>query len=241
MLSHLLLATLISFQATVPPSPVSTQPSALVVCIDPGHPSEVGSGCTGPDGATEIRVVWEVAKKLRSLLEEKRITVIMTKEKENQLVRNRERAEIANGADARLMVRLHCDSGSSSGFALYYPDRQGTTQGVTGPTRSVITRSHEAACTLWRGMADSLAGLLKDGGVRGDSKTLIGSRQGALTGSIFSNVPVVTIEMVVLSNPKDARFATSEEGQDSLAKAIAAGVSKYVLSPACQERKPRRK
>jgi len=41
--------------------------------------------------------------------------------------------------------------------------------------------------------------VLKDGGVRGDSKTLIGSKQGALTGSIFSQVPIVTIEMVVLA------------------------------------------
>jgi N-acetylmuramoyl-L-alanine amidase len=75
----------------------------------------------------------------------------------------------------------------------------------------------------WRG-----EGRLKDGGVRGDSKTLVGSRQGALTGSIFSDIPVVLIEMVTLSNAHDARFIKSDEGKDLMARAIADGVQRFV-------------
>ena len=61
-----------------------------------------------------------------------------------------------------------------------------------------------------------------------DSKTAIGERQGALTGSIFSDVPVVLIEMVTLSNPHDAGFIKEPRGQSLMAQAIANGIGRYV-------------
>ncbi len=76
-------------------------------------------------------------------------------------------------------------------------------------------------------MARMLAGKLKDGGVRGDSKTAIGSKQGALTGSVFSDVPVVLIEMVTLSNARDAAFIKQPAGQSLMAQAIAQGIARY--------------
>ena len=65
------------------------------------------------------------------------------------------------------------------------------------------------------------------GGVRGDSRTQVGANQGALTFSIFSKIPTITIEMAVLTNPRDARFIKSEEGQEKTAQAIAAGILLY--------------
>ena len=109
-----------------------------VVCIDPGHPSETSA-----------------------LLEAKGMRTVMTKSAEAQLVRNRDRAMIANRARARLMVRLHCDASNDSGFALYAPDRQGSVEGVTGPSPQVIERSQQAARAIHQGMAERLAGLLR--------------------------------------------------------------------------------
>src|SRR5262249_1266358 len=40
---------------------------------------------------------------------------------------------------------------------------------------------------------------LRDNGVKGDEDTLIGGRQGALTGSIFSEEPTLLVEMVFLT------------------------------------------
>jgi N-acetylmuramoyl-L-alanine amidase len=77
-------------------------------------------------------------------------------------------------------------------------------------------------------MAKSLARDLKDGGVRGDSHTLIGSQQGALTASIFSQIPIATIEMVVLSNKSDAEFIKNEGGQQKMAHAVADGIISFV-------------
>jgi len=121
------------------------------------------------------------------------------------------------------MVRLHCDAGKDEGLALYFPDQQATRDGTTGPTHEVIRSSRELADSLHSEMMRSLAGKLKDGGVRGDSQTFVGSRQGVLTASIFSLVPIVTIEMVVLSNKADAEFIKSDAGQQEMAQAIADG------------------
>ena len=74
-------------------------------------------------------------------------------------------------------------------------------------------------------MSEMLRGHLKDGGVRGDSRTLVGSRQGALTGSIYSRIPAVLVEMVTLSNARDAGFIKRDDGQKLMARAIADGVA----------------
>lgn len=206
----------------------SSSPQPPVVCIDPGHPSETSAGNTIQNGTTEVHIVWRVALKLREMLEAKGFKVVMTKQAESQLVKNRDRAITANNAGAALMVRLHCDASAGSGFALYAPDRQGTVHGVTGPSRDVIEQSQRAAKAIHAGMREKLKGALKDGGVRGDSKTYIGSRQGALTGSIYSRVPIVTIEMVVLNNKSDAEFIKSQSGQQKMAEAIASGIELFL-------------
>lgn len=206
-----------------------------LIAIDPGHPSEVSSGAEVQNGTTEVHSAWVVARRLEKLLRDRGYDVVMTKSSEMQMVRNVERAAVGNRARADLMVRLHCDASSDSGFALYYPDRQGTAEGRTGPSAAVMKRSSAAAESLHVAMAPLLAGKLKDGGVRGDSRTLVGSRQGALTGSIFSEIPVVLIEMVTLSNPRDAEFIKSEAGRSLMARAIADGIGRYAPLSAARQ------
>src|SRR5438105_6523156 len=197
------------------------------IVIDPGHPSEVSSGATVHNGTSEVHVAWQVAQRLATLLRAQGYTVVMTKPAERTMVTNAERARIGNAANAALVVRLHCDDSPDSGYAIYHPDRQGTVQGHTGPTAAVMRASAAAAESLHASMSRVLAGKLKDGGVRGDSRTAIGEQQGALTGSIFSNVPVVLVEMVTLSNTHDAAFIKQPHGQSLMAQAIAEGIGRY--------------
>ena len=202
----------------------------VVVCIDPGHPSEVASGRQEQHGTNETRVAWEVALKLKAALEARGYEVVLTKSREDELVRNRDRAEAANRARAALMVRLHCDASVEHGFAVYYPDRAGRARdGRVGPAPGVVEASGRAARAIHAGMAEGLRGFLHDNGVRTDYQTKVGREQGgALTGSIFSAVPVVTVEMVVLSDERDAEFIKAEEGQRRMAEAIADGVTRFV-------------
>ena len=214
----------ISKSPTTPAAKVGSAPARTVVCIDPGHPSEVASGKNVQNGTSEAHVDWAVASKLRDLLEARGYEVVLTKGAEDELVRNKDRALVANRARAALMIRLHCDASQERGYAVYYPDRQGRARdGTVGPSQGVIEESRRAA------MADDLNDALNDNGVRTDMQTKVGREQGgALTGSIFSDVPVVTIEMVVLSSPQDAEFIKAEAGQQRMAEAIADGVMRFV-------------
>ena len=57
-----------------------------------------------------------------------------------------------------------------------------------------------------------------------DIKTAVGGKQGALTGSIFSKVPVVLVEMATITLKHDEVFMLSEVGQRKMAEALADGV-----------------
>lgn len=221
-----------SRNTAAPPAEASpqTEPARTVVCIDPGHPSEVASGRNVQNGTNETHVAWSVAVRLRDLLEAKGYEVVLTKSAEDELVRNKDRALAANRARAALMVRLHCDASQERGYAVYYPDRQGRAKdGAIGPAQEVIGGSRRAAEAVHSAMAEGLNDSLRDNGVRTDMQTKVGREQGgALTGSIYSEVPVVTIEMVVLSDPQDAEFIKAEAGQQRMASAIAEGVARFV-------------
>lgn len=223
------LCALLAFAACSPPPPPATPAPAHrgVVVVDPGHPSEGALGASGPAGATEIQVNWAVAKKLEAFLAEAGFRVVLTKLAEDELVTNRHRAEIGTLHGADMIVRLHCDAGSHTGTATFYPDRQGTRWGVTGPSHAVIEASRDLADVLHPAMMAALGPGWPDLGIKGDSKTAVGSRQGALTGSIFSSVPVVTVEMVVITQPDGEAFIASEEGQDRMARALVSGIQAW--------------
>ena len=201
-----------------------------IVAIDPGHPSETSQGASGPQGFGEIEVNWAVGQKLRALLEERGYEVVMTKLVEEELVTNRHRAEIGSYLGADVMVRLHCDAGDHRGTATFFPDRQGERWGVTGPTQEVIEGSGAFARAFHPAMIEALGPGWPDLGIKGDSQTAVGSRQGALTGSIFSQIPVLTVEMVVITQPDEEAFISSEAGQERMARAIAAGIDAYYRS-----------
>src|SRR5438132_824966 len=125
---------------------VSTaQADPTVICIDPGHPSEVADGNTVVNHTSETHCDWAVGLRLKQLLEQAGYRVVMTKSAEKQKVTNARRAEIANRSHAALMLRLHCNSGAGSGFNVYYPDRPARLDGTVGPPPGVCRASGRAA------------------------------------------------------------------------------------------------
>ncbi len=120
------------------PTPNSKLP---VICLDPGHPSEVNPGTTLQNGLREVEVVYDVAMQLKKELEEGHIArVVMTRNFRSagsSIVTNKQRAEIANKANAVLLLRLHCDTGAGSGCTIYFPDRTGKIHGLVGPSEKM--------------------------------------------------------------------------------------------------------
>lgn len=205
--------------------------AAPVICVDPGHPSENGVGTRGKV-LTELVVCWEVALKLQKRLEVAGYRVVLTKKSLNEKVTNKRRAEIANEAGAALLLRLHCDAGTARGFSTYYPDRTGKVGKVSGPAQSVLDGSKRVAGPFHKAAVAALEGHLPDAGLRTDRQTMIGGKQGALTGSIYAKVPTLLLEMCVLQNPKDEAFMRRKDGYDLMADALTAGVKAAVPIPA---------
>jgi len=199
----------------------------FLVCIDPGHPSETSAGASA-NGLSEKRVAWQVAERLARRLKAMGVAFVMTKTSENQLVTNRQRAEIANKHGAALFLRLHCDAGGGHGYAWYYPDRAATKQGVTGPPPEVQRDSHKAVQILNAAMKPVLRGYLQSNPIKTDAATFVGGKQGGvLTGSIFSKVPTALIEMCFISQKSDAKVMGSAVGQEKMAEALAAAIVAY--------------
>ncbi|MCG9895319.1 MAG: hypothetical protein MH204_07580, partial [Fimbriimonadaceae bacterium] len=95
--------------------------------------------------------------------------------------------------------------------------------GTEGPSEKVIRLSRTAAGAFHSAAIRSLDGLTPDRGVISDAKTFVGSRQGALTGSIFSQVPVVLAEVLTITLPEDEKIAATESGRKRIAEAVTAG------------------
>lgn len=205
-------------------------PGRFVLVIDPGHPSEVSAGAEA-NGLREVDINWEVGQALAAHLTGRPgLTVLVNRQAKMKMMTNRERAEFANRAGAHLTLRLHCDyAAGKSGFVIYYPDTQGTNAGKTGPSDAVIAGSRQAALAVHRGMARRLANVFPDGGIKTDRSTAVGAKNGgALIGSIWSEVPTITVEMLSINNPKDAEFIRSAAGQQAMVEALAAGVIEYL-------------
>ena len=226
-LAHVAVSA-VAFERRYPRVNVTRQNAPRVICVDPGHPSEINSGYTVQNGTTETRMNWVIALQLKRLLTQAGYRVVMTKQSERELVTNRRRAEIANASGAAIMVRLHCDTGSGRGFRVYYPDRAGLHGKTVGPSAAVCAASRRAALAMRAGLAAKLRGSLVDNGIATDRQTAVGKKQGALTGSIYSKVPAVTIEMCFLSHSGDAKFIKSAAGQRMLAAGLAEGIRRYV-------------
>jgi len=213
--------------AVQPPSSCTQRclnPEKCVV-LDPGHPSEVNPGTHVQFGTSERDVNWRIAVKLRERLRTDGVEVLMTRTDSLRSMTNRARAEFANCASGVLFLRLHADAGPTRGFAVLHADRAGRAQGVEGPSPEIRAASRRWAETIEQQMRPILAKVgLPSRGLMGESRSAVGSKQGALTGSIFSQRPTVLIEMVVLSQRADAMFIKSEIGERSMVEAIARGV-----------------
>lgn len=196
------------------------QAATPVVCLDPGHTSEVGAGARGKK-TTELRVAWEVSQLLANRLRSQGVRVVMTKTAIDQRVSNADRARTANDARANLFLRLHCDAAPTRGFAVYYPDREGEAHGRTGPSPQVAKTSGEMARAFQAAMVTSLGKALPSRALKTDRNTMIGRKQGALTGSIFSEVPTILVEMIVITNPTDEAFILTKVGRDKMVEALA--------------------
>lgn len=204
----------------------------VVVCIDPGHqkkadlslePIAPGSErkkekCRGGtkgvnSGVPEYELTLKIGLKLKKELENKGVKVVMTREKNDVQISNRERAEMANEAKADLFLRLHFNGSTNRaerGFLVLIPSKSGVTTPIYPQSKkaaNLIKNSYEKFTHLpFRGFTE-----------RSD-----------ITGFNWSKVPSVLIELAYLTSPADEKLVLEEGFQERMAKGLAGGILDFL-------------
>jgi N-acetylmuramoyl-L-alanine amidase len=162
----------------------------------------------------EYLVNMEVALRLRSLLQEKGYTVIMTKTENKKMLGNIARAEIGNKANADLVIRIHADSSDSSsvkGASMLVP----ADNKYTG---SIYNVSKKYGTVVLNKLISDIG--MKNRGV---------SERDDMTGFNWSKVPVILVEMGFQSNVSEDKLLATSDYQDKIAKSLSEGIHKALM------------
>ena len=230
----LCLAVLVSLVAL----PAGSAQQRPVVVLDPGHDLRANSETEpiGPGSSTrkikdgggthgvvsglrEADLNLRVALRLRPLLEEAGIRVVMTRAKTaGTSIGNVARAGIANRAGAALFLRIHADGSTdraSRGTHTLYPALR------RGWTDDVYAESKRAARIV---QADLRAALgFPDRGLQ---------ERSDFTGFNWADVPVILVEMGFMTNPTEDRLLATAAYQRRAAVGLCRGTLRFLGRPA---------
>lgn len=182
-----------------------------LIVIDSGHGGK-DPGKVGVNDAYEKDINLSIARKLKKILEEQGLTVIMTREDENSLADSKsedmkERVSIINQKKPALAVSIHQNSYSS--------------EEVHGA--QVFYYSHSAE-------GERAAKIMQEALLNVDAEN---TRQAKANDTYYmlkrTEVPVIIVECGFLSNRKEADLLITEEYQDKMAQAIAQGILEYTM------------
>lgn len=210
----------------------SNQNSKKTVVIDPGHQKKgdsskepMGPGATETKakvttGATgiytkqkESELVLKVALLLEKALKEEGYNVIMTRTTNNINISNKERATIANNADADAFVRLHADSYSDS-----------SVNGISTLCQTANNKYNgDIADKSYKLSKSVLDNMVKITGAKSRGVT----RTDTMSGINWSKVPVTIIEMGFLSNEKEDKLLASSSYQNKLVQGMVDGINSF--------------
>lgn len=166
-----------------------------VVTVDPGH-GGIDPGC-GQEGALEKDIVLPISFRLKELLEQAGVTVVMTRQTDETVSLDR-RADIANRAASDLFVSVHCNSfeGPASGMDCYYHKSEPAKQ----LAQTVLDRASELGINT-RQVQKNNYQVLWD-----------------------TDMTAVLVETGFLTDPEECALLCDPDYQNTVAQAIAAAV-----------------
>ena len=218
--------------------------AGFTISIDPGHnggndthpeiinklvsagPFKKPCNTTGTatnSGYTEHAFTFDVALRLKAILEKAGAKVVMTRTNDTGVGPCvNERAAIANRAHANAAIAIHGDGAAASGYGFHVIEPQlikGYTESIVAPSRKLGDAIRNA---FHSGTGEAYSTYLGRGGldVRDD-----------LGGLNLSKVPAVFIECGNMRNSGDAARMTSADWRQKAAEALAAGLAGF-LRPA---------
>lgn len=249
-------AAAVSSAAGRTPAPVPTGLSRrYTVVVDAGHggrdPGMRGAVVNGR-ALSEARITLAVAKRLERVLEEQGLRVIMTRTTDT-LIGLHDRGPIANRAAGDLFISVHVNSANprwknptaARGFETFYLSTARTEdeEHVAAMENEVVRFETQAERPKEDALAFILNDLARNEHLRESSELAAyvqqkfaafhpgpnrGVKQGGLAVLSTAYMPAVLVEIGFGSNPEDARWMSSDRGQQQAAGAIAEAALEYL-------------
>lgn len=188
----------------------------ITIVLDPGH-GGFDPGKVGINGALEKDINLKIALKVKSLLEQNDIKVIMTRDDGNGLYKEsdnnkkaadmKKRVDIINGSKAALAVSIHQNSYTS--------------EAIKGAQVFYYTKSGQGE-DFAKIMQTQLKATLSDGN----------KREAKSNDSYYmlrkTECPIIIVECGYLSNSREAALLLEDNYQEKLAWAIHLGIFRYL-------------
>ncbi|GLZ76054.1 hypothetical protein Afil01_08610 [Actinorhabdospora filicis] len=213
--------------------------AGITVAIDPGHnggnaehPEVIDAqvdvitkkkpcdttGTETDDGYAEHAFNWDVAARLRELLEAQGATVLMTRADDNGVGPCiTDRTATTNKAD--VAVSIHADGGSKEGHGFHIMEPVL----IKGHTDDIVQPSHELALAIRDAYQDgtglSPANYIGDHGI---------NPRDDMGGLNLSEVPKVMVECGNMRNKGDADKLTDPGWRQRAAQSLAAGITAFL-------------
>ena len=222
-----------------------------VIVIDPGHGGH-DTGTIGVGKTREKDITLKIGVKLGKLIEKqmKDVKVVHTR-KDDRFVELDRRGQIANEADGKLFISIHCNSlkrkpSPTRGFEVYLL-RPGRTQEaidiaeqenavieleegyreryqeLTEENFILVTMAQSAYLKSSEIFADVLQEEMEDHLAIPNR----GIRQAGFYVLVGAAMPKVLVETAYLSNHEDERFLKSDKGQNQIAEALLKAIERY--------------
>ena len=196
----------------IPAKPVQQQEEPLqgyTILVDAGHGGADGGAMAKDSGILEKELNLKVAIALRDALEQSGAQVIMTRETDVELNRNKRadltaRLDLANREYADMLISIHMNeyrTRSESGPQVFYRAGQEQSRLLAGAIQASMIQELKPA-----------------------------KERSAMAGDYFIlslNIPSVLVECGFLSNPGEEKLLLKEEYQRFVAKAIQDGIVEY--------------
>jgi N-acetylmuramoyl-L-alanine amidase len=215
------------------------------IVIDPGHGGH-DNGSVGPGGFKEKDLVLSIALSLRDMIEQKLGAEVVLTREDDRFIPLEERTAVANEHKADLFISIHANSSrirSTSGVETYYLDFA-----KTDAEREIAARENAMTDNNVRDLEDlikkiakadksvesrELATIVQKNMYSGTRKVLPRTKNRGVRSAPFivligANMPSVLAEVAFISNPKDERLLKKEATQQSLVKALFAGIDGYM-------------
>lgn len=216
-----------------PDGSVGSGGNGKTVVIDPGHSSKVASGVEplGPGssenkakdaggtkgvstGIYEYQLTMTMSEKLKKELEDRGYNVILTRSDNYTAISCKERAEVANNAEADAYIRIHADGSDNSS------------------ARGAMTICISSSNPFVPGMYSKCKQLSDDVLSEYCAATGLKNRgvwqTDTMSGNNWSKVPTTLIEMGFMTNSTEDTLMNSEDFQKKMVDGMANGIDKFL-------------